>query len=458
MPLEHMHTVPVLPAAERRQAGQSLRKLVPRSLHSHWAPSTGRRDPMDILAESGRHRIASLLPIRYDRMRASPFAFFRGAAAIMAADLADTPTTGLRVQACGDCHLANFGTFASPEGTPVFDVNDFDETLPAPFEWDIKRLAASLAVDAQSRDLGDKTARHLASAAVLSYRIHIQALARLDPLASWRSRVDVADLLGGIADERLRDRELKRLHTATEAGNAGYPKLIERNKGQWRIKEKPPLIVPLSGQRDDTHEIVARTAFESYKLSLPEERRILLDRYDLADVAFKVVGVGSVGTFCAIGLFVTRDDQTLLLQLKEAQTSVLAPHAGPSAYRNQGQRVVVGQRIMQTVPDLFLGWTEDRGDDQHCYVRQLKDSRLALIGADVAEGSLPYHATLCGVTLARAHARSGDTARIAGYIGTGTAFDSAIASFALSYAKQNKADWRAFLEAIKQGQIEARAP
>jgi uncharacterized protein (DUF2252 family) len=458
MPLEHMQTAPVLPAAERRQAGQSLRKLVPRSLHAHWAPSTGRRDPVDILVESSRHRIASLLPIRYDRMRASPFAFFRGAAAIMAADLADTPATGLWVQACGDCHLANFGTFASPEGIPVFDVNDFDETLPAPFEWDIKRLAASLAVDAQSRDLGDKTARHLAAAAVLSYRIHIQALARLDPLASWRSRVDVADLLGGIADERLRDRELKRLHTATEAGNAGYPKLIERNKGQWRIKEKPPLIVPLSGQRDDTHEIVARTAFESYKLSLPEERRILLDRYDLADVAFKVVGVGSVGTFCAIGLFVTRDNQTLLLQLKEAQTSVLAPYAGQSAYRNQGQRVVVGQRIMQTEPDLFLGWTEDRGDDQHCYVRQLKDSRLALIGADVAEGSLPYLATLCGVTLARAHARSGDAARIAGYIGTGTAFDSAIASFALSYAKQNKADWRVFLEAIKQGQIDARAP
>ncbi len=181
-------------------------------------------------------------------------------------------------------------------------------------------------------------------------------------------------------------RELKRLHTATEAGHAGYPGLIERVKGQWRIKEKPPLIFPLSGQRDNTHEIVARTAFESYKLSLPEERRILLDRYELADVAFKVVGVGSVGTFCAIGLFVTRDDQTLLLQLKEAQTSALAPFAGPSLYRNQGQRVVVGQRIMQTVPDIFLGWTEDRGDDQHCYIRQLKDSRLALIGAGSGRG------------------------------------------------------------------------
>jgi uncharacterized protein (DUF2252 family) len=456
MPLEHMQMASVLPATERRQAGQALRKVVPRTMHAHWAPSPNRRDPVDILVESGRHHITSLLPIRYDRMRASAFAFFRGSAAIMAADLADTPVTGLWVQACGDCHLANFGTFASPEGTPVFDVNDFDETLPAPFEWDIKRLATSFAVDALSRDMGDKAARYLAAAAVEAYRRHMQELARLDPLASWRSRVDVAFVLGGIADEKLRARELKRLHTATEASHAGYPGLIERVKGQWQIKEKPPLIVPLSGQRDNTHEIVARTAFESYKLSLPEERRILLDRYELADVAFKVVGVRSVGTFCAIGLFVTRDDQTLLLQLKEARTSALAPFAGPSLYQNQGQRVVVGQRIMQTVPDIFLGWTEDRGDDQHCYIRQLKDSRLALIGSDLAEGALPYHATLCGVTLARAHARSGDSARIAGYVGTGTTFDSAIANFALAYAAQNQADWRLFLEAIKAGQIDTR--
>ena len=456
MPLEHMQTVTVLPATERRQAGQALRKVVPRAMHAHWAPSATRRDPIDILVESGRHRIASLLPIRYDRMRASPFAFFRGGASIMAADLADTPMTSIWVQACGDCHLANFGTFASPEGTPVFDVNDFDETLPAPFEWDIKRLATSFAVDALSRDLGQKTARNLAGAAVQAYRRHMQELSRLDPLTSWRSRVDVTDVLLGIADDKLRDRELKRLRTAIEAGHAGYPKLIERVKGRWRIKEKPPLIFPLSGQRDNTHEIVARTAFDSYKMSLPEERRILLDRYELADVAFKVVGVGSVGTFCAIGLFVTRDDQTLLLQLKEAQTSVLAPYTGPSVYQSQGQRVVVGQRIMQTVPDIFLGWTEDRGDDQQCYIRQLKDSRLAVIGADLAEGALPYHATLCGVTLARAHARSGDSARIAGYIGTGTAFDNAIAGFALAYAAQNQADWRLFLQAIKAGQIDAR--
>ena len=457
MPLEHMQPVTVLPAAERRQAGHALRKIMPRGMHSVWSPSSGRGDPVDILIESGRHRIADLLPIRYDRMRASAFGFFRGGAAIMAADLADTAATGLWVQSCGDCHLANFGTFASPEGTAVFDVNDFDETLPAPFEWDIKRLAASFAVDAISRNLGDKAARNLAGAMVEAYRRHMNELVRLDPLTSWRSRVDVADVLGEITDQKLRDRELKRLQTAIEAGNSGYLKLVEKTNGKWRIKEKPPLIFPLSGQRDDTHEIVARTAFQSYMLSLPEERRILLDRYELADVAFKVVGVGSVGTFCAIGLFVTRDGQTLLLQLKEARESVLAPYAGPSIYANQGQRVVVGQRIMQTVPDIFLGWTEDRGDDQQCYIRQLKDSRLASIGTDLAEGALPYHATLCGVTLARAHARSGDAAKIAGYIGTGTAFDAAISSFALAYAAQTKADWLIFLEAIKTGRIEAHA-
>jgi uncharacterized protein (DUF2252 family) len=457
MPLEHQRIDTVRPAAERRQAGQALRKVVPRSLHAGWNAPPSRRDPVDIIVESGRHRIASLLPIRYDRMRASPFAFFRGSAAIMAADLAATPSTGLWVQSCGDCHLANFGTFSSPEGTPIFDVNDFDETLPAPFEWDVKRLAASFAIDALSRRLGARTARQLASATVLAYRVHMQRLAKLDPLESWQSRVDVIGMVDGIGDEKLRERELKRLHAAAEASHKGYPKLLERHRGSWRIKTRPPLITPLSGQADDTHERVARTAFESYKLSLPEERRILLDRYDLVDVAFKVVGVGSVGTFCAIGLFATRDDQTLLLQLKEAQTSVLASSAGPSLYANQGKRVVVGQRIMQTLPDIFLGWTEDHGDDQHCYIRRLKDSRLALIGTDLAEGALPYYAALCGATLARAHARSGDAPCIAGYMGSGGAFDAAIASFATAYATQNEADWRLFLEAIKSGLIVAQA-
>jgi uncharacterized protein (DUF2252 family) len=456
MPLEHVLPHAVLPIAERRQAGQALRKVVPRSLHASWKPPSGRRDPIQTLIDSDRHLLARLLPIRYGRMRASPFTFMRGAAAIMAADLAETPASGLWAQSCGDCHLANFGTFASPEGTPVFDVNDFDETLPAPFEWDLKRLASSFAVDAYARGEPEKAARHLARTVVQAYRVHMADLVKLDPLEAWRLRIDAAQILTGIEDSRLRDREIKRLQLAAEASQRGYPKLIERTSEGWRIRARPPLLLPLSGQNDDTHELAARAAFESYKLSLPEERRILVDRYELADVAFKIVGIGSVGTFCAIGLFVTRDDATLLLQVKEARNSVLAPYAGPSLYANQGQRVVVGQRIMQTTPDLFLGWTADRGDDQHCYVRRLKDGRLALVGSDMATQALLHHALLCGATLARAHARSGDAARIAGYMGSGGVFDAAIADFAVAYARQVEQDWRMFLEAIKSGVIEAR--
>ncbi len=328
MPLEHVPPDVVLPLAERRQAGQALRKVVPRSLHASWTPPSDRHDPVRTLIDGDRHRLSRLLPIRYGRMRASPFTFMRGGAAIMAADLAGTPISGLRAQSCGDCHLANFGTFASPEGAPVFDVNDFDETLPAPFEWDLKRLAASFAVDARSRGEPEKIVRQLARAAAAAYRAQMSELVKLDPLSAWRERIDVAQVLNGIEDSRLRERELKRLQLATEASHKGYPKLIERCNGAWRIRARPPLLMPLSGQADDTHEQAARAAFDSYKLSLPEERRMLVDRYRLADVAFKVVGIGSVGTFCAIGLYVTGDGATLLLQVKEARASVLEPYAG----------------------------------------------------------------------------------------------------------------------------------
>jgi uncharacterized protein (DUF2252 family) len=458
MPLEHIRPDDLQPIAERRQAGQDLRKLVPRGRHAGWQPSPDRRDPVDILIEANRHRISSLLPIRYERMRQSAFAFMRGSATVMAADLAKTPISGIRVQSSGDCHLANFGAFAATDGTPAFDINDFDETLPAPFEWDLKRLATSFAVASKSSGLAERNCRQYARTVALAYRLHLAELMRLDPISAWRSRIDVTHLLQGIEDTKLRDRELKRLHIATEAHRKGYPKLLERRRNGWRIRPKPPLTLPLSGQNDDTLELVARTAFDSYKFSLPEERAVLLDRYRLADVAFKVVGIGSVGTFCAIGLFTTRDDATLLLQIKEAQESVLAPYAAPSVYTNQGQRVVTGQRIMQGERDLFLGWTQEHRSDQHCYVRQLKDARLAPIGSDLADGALPYYAMLCGSTLARAHARSGDAARIYGYMGSGGAFDAAIAEFAMAYAAQVERDWRQFLAAIKSGSIVADSP
>jgi uncharacterized protein (DUF2252 family) len=348
MPLDPAAPEAMLSIAERRQAGQDLRKLAPRRMQAAWTPPPNRPDPVQTLIDTGRHRIPDLLPIRYDRMRQSPFAFLRGAAAIMAGDLAATPACGLTVQACGDCHLANFGTFASPEGTPVFDVNDFDETLPAPFEWDLKRLAASFAVDGRTRGLPAKACRQLARSVTAAYRRHMGELARLDPLDAWRSRVDVAGVVAGIEDPRLREREMRRLREVTTAAQRGYPKLLERNRGRWRIRAHPPLVVPLSGGADDTHERAARTALASYAATLPEERAALLARYRLTDVALKVVGVGSVGTFCAIGLFTTAEDNVLMLQIKEAQTSVLAAFAGPSIYANQGQRVVTGQRLMQT--------------------------------------------------------------------------------------------------------------
>jgi uncharacterized protein (DUF2252 family) len=457
MPLEHAAPDDWLPMADRRQAGHDRRRLVPRGQHAVWQPPANRIDPLQILTETSRHRISSLLPIRYGRMQPSAFAFMRGSAAVMAADLAATPASGLWVQSCGDCHLANFGTYAAVDGTPVFDINDFDETHPAPFEWDLKRLATSFAVDAQSRGVAERACRDYARAVVAAYRRYMAVLMRLDPETSWRSRVNATEVLEAIPSAKLRELELKRLRLASEAHRKGYRRLLERRKSGWRIRPRPPLTFPLCGQHDDTHELVARTAFEAYKLSQPEERGVLLDRYRLSDVAFKVVGVGSVGMFCAIGLFTTSDGATLLLQLKEAQQSTLAPYTAPSVYHNQGQRVVTGQRIMQAVPDVFLGWTQENGHDQYCYVRELKDSRLAAVGSELASDALPYYATLCGRTLARAHARSGDAARIAGYMGSSSAFDMAIGEFAMAYARQIEQDWRVFAEAIKSGAIEARA-
>jgi uncharacterized protein (DUF2252 family) len=375
----------------------------------------------------------------------------------MAADLATTPASGICVQSCGDCHLANFGIYSAPDGSPVFDLIDFDETLPAPFEWDVKRLAASCVVAARCRKLPERACRDLARKSVTAYRSHMTKLMRLDPQAAWHSRVDVVRAVENVDDPKLRLREIKRLHIASEAHRKGYRKLLERRRSGWRICVQPPLAPPSVSQHDDTLEVVARTAFEAYKASQPEERGVLLGRYRLADVAFKVVGIGSVGTFCALGLFADHDGATLLLQLKEAQQSVLAPYAAQSRYVNQGQRVVTGQRIMQGEHDAFLGWASEHGSDQCCYVRSLKDSRLSAVGEQIADSALPLHVTLCGTALARAHARSGDAARLAGYMGSGASFDTAVVEFALSYADQVDRDWRRFVEAIKSGALEARS-
>ncbi len=455
MPLEIVRPDDLLPMEERREAGQALRRLVPRGRHAEWQPPPDRRDPVDILLESGRHRMSSLLPIRYGRMRRSPFAFLCGSAAIMAADLATTLTSGIWLQSCGDCHLANFGIYAALDGTPVFDLADFDETLPAPFEWDLKRLAASIAVCASERMMEERVCRDLARSVVTAYRRHMTRLMRLDPQSAWRSRVDVTKVCQGVNDARLRQHELKRVRLAAEEHRKGYRRLLERGKGGWRIRLQPRLIPPAAGALDDTLDLVARTAFEAYKLSQSEERGVLLDRYRLTDVAFNIAGISRVGTFSALGLFTDRDGATLLLQLTEAHNSVLAPYTAPSVYLNQGERVVIGQRILQAQRDIFLGWTHEQGSDQHCYVRELRDSRL-ISDDEISDAALRNRATLCGIALARAHARSGDAARIGGYMGSGHSFDASIAEFAMKYAAQTESDWRVFVEAIKAGAIEAR--
>ena len=433
---------------ERRAIGVEWRQKVPLGAHAEWTPPTNRTDPLDILLAQGRERIPELLPVRYARMKTDPFAFLRGAAAVMAADLAANPTTGLRVQSCGDCHLANFGSYATPEGTPVFDVNDFDETLPAPFEWDVKRLAASLVVSGRVAAMPDRDCRRLARIAAKSYREQLSDLARLAPLDAWNMRIDLVGTVANINSPKIRRNLRKRLAKVLAAGKEHFG-LVEMTGGHWRIKDKPPLVRHLS-----RHELHAHKAFASYAETLQEDRRVLLQRYHLRDIAFKVVGVGSVGTFCAIGLFVSDDDAPLLLQIKEAQQSVLAPFAGPSDYPNHGQRIVVGQRMLQAATDVFLGWTQSAVDGRYFYVRRLKDQRLADIGARL-EAALPFYAGLCGRTLARAHARSGDAVSLSGYIGDSTEFDKAIAEFARAYADQTEQDWRAFLQAIAIGRIAA---
>lgn len=441
--------------AERRRAGRALRQRTPRRAHAGWAIPAGRPDPIKTLIETGRNRVQRLVPLRHSRMKANAFAFMRGAAAIMAGDLATGPSSGLLVQACGDCHLGNFGAYASPEGSPVFDINDFDETLAAPFEWDLKRLAASFVVAARDRRLSHRRATALAGATCRAYRERIAELARMDPLAAWRARIDLADALSVIPDPKRRRRAIGRLQALSDSHRAGYPKLIERRDGAWRIRIDPAYTHALGDRSDPTLELAARGAFRSYRRSLGGAERLLMDRYRLTDCAFKVVGVGSVGLFCAIGLFTTADGDTLLLQLKEAQPSVLAPFTGGGPPGNQGKRVVAGQRIMQAIGDPFLGWTDHDRDDRPCYVRQLKDPRLALIGETVVDGALDGHAVLCGRALARAHARSQDAARLWGYMGDSGAFDAAIGEFAVAYADQTERDYRLFLEAIDTGLIDA---
>jgi uncharacterized protein (DUF2252 family) len=453
----------------RATGGRAARARVPRSSHAAWEPSGDRPDPIAVLEAQAGSRLSELVPIRYGRMAASPFAFFRGAAAIMAADLAATPSSGTPVQLCGDAHLANFGGFASPERDLVFSVNDFDETLPGPWEWDVKRLAASLAVAGRERGFSRRERAAIVLAAVARYREAMRSFAGQRNLDVWYARLDAAGILQRWRQEanpkaiRRFDRVVDQAHTRDSLG--ALAKFCREVDGQPRIASDPPLIVAIDEllPEDDraAFELGARAALQGYRRSLPRDRRRLLDGYRYVHLARKVVGVGSVGTRCWILLLLGRDrDDPLFLQLKEAQESVLAPFAGASQFRNQGQRVVEGQRLMQSASDILLGWFRTAGIDgtsRDFYVRQLWDWKLSADIERMTPSTMRVYGQACGWTLARAHARSGDRVAIAAYLGGGPRFETAVAEFAEAYADQNQRDHGELLNAVKAGRVQAEA-
>jgi uncharacterized protein (DUF2252 family) len=426
--------------AERYDHGVRLRRKTPRERHADLLGPTDR-DPVAILAAGDRTRVPALIPVRYERMLASPFTFLRGAAAVMGEDLKHQASPGVAVQACGDCHLMNFGAFATPEENILFDINDFDETLPEiDFTVDLKRLAASVAVAALAANFSKKRTRAAAAATIESYRMRMRRLAKLSPLEIWHSRIDLASEVKHIEDRSLR----RQLHDIiARAGKRleeddNFPHLAGGK--QARIVDKPPVIYHFTRNSDARQRVNAERVFASYKKRLAPERLCLFERYALKDVAFKAVGVGSVGTFCAIGLFMSHDGAPLFLQIKEAGKSVLEC-LGPHFRGHPGRRVVEGQRTMQAASDVFLGWTEDEASGRHFYVRQLKNRRLGSIAEIVEENAVVHYGQLCGRTLARAHARSADPAVLAGYMGKSGAFDDALASFAMAYATRTQNDY-----------------
>ncbi|MFJ4187241.1 DUF2252 domain-containing protein [Kitasatospora sp. NPDC089509] len=444
--------------AERRRTGRAARERISRSEHGRWIPSADRPDPLAVLAGQDADRVARLLPIRYGRMADSPFTYLRGAAAVMAADLAAVPDTGLTVQLCGDAHLLNFGVYASPERALLFDVNDFDETHPGPFEWDLKRLAASIAVAARGNGQDDDGARRAARTAALGYAAAMRRLAGLGELAVWYSRVDAADLPERIRKARRRKAVAADLdHARRRTSLQAFGKLAEERDGRCRIISAPPLIEEL--KRTELRAI--GEVFSDYRAGLAEDRRVLLDRYRFVDAAMKVVGVGSVGTRCYIVLLEGRDHRDpLFLQLKEAGRSVLEDHLPPTrldaevAVHHGGRRVVTGQHLLQAASDIFLGWTTDPAG-RHYYGRQLRDMKGSAEVDTMTPGGLRAYAELCGRTLARAHARTGDRLAITGYLGTADTFAEAVADFALRYADRSAADHRQLVEAIDAGRITA---
>jgi uncharacterized protein (DUF2252 family) len=444
------------PIAERLRVGRTLRETVPRKGHARWKPPANRPDPIQLLIESDAGRIPKLLPIRYARMHQSPFAFLRGAAAVMAFDLSASPTTGLRVQACGDCHIMNFGAFATPERNLIFDINDFDETLSAPWEWDVKRLTVSIEVAGRSAGSRPGDREDGVRAAVRSYRKHMSEYATMPSLAVWYQRIDLQDLIDRVPERKDRRRDERAINRAQRKVLPGYLLPSAAVGDKTKIKDSPPLIYHTPGQRTPGYLRRAVSTFKRYRDSLAVPYRVLFDRFQLLDIALKVVGIGSVGTFCEVALFRDAQAAPLFLQIKEARCSVLEAYAGSSPFATHGQRVVFGQRLMQAASDVFLGWMVGLEPGRHFYVRQLRDMKIPMPVDTKDPADLAYFAGACGWALARAHARTGDPAMIAGYLGSSSAFDDAIVRFAKDYADQNESDYSALLKAISNGRMQMK--
>jgi len=433
------------------EAGRALRSLVPRRSHGPWMAPPGRPDPLEILARSNANRLPDLVPVRNGRMMASPFAFYRGSPAVMASDLSRAPSTGIHLQICGDAHLHNFGTFSTPERNQVFDLNDFDETQPGPWEWDVKRLAASLIVAARTAGLSDGDGAAAVQGCAAEYRAEMAKMAQLSAFEVWHSRLDIESIVAAAPDQPTRSRAEQTAANARQRTSLqALSKLTTLRGGRRVILEDPPVVVRLTDPQLER----AQGFVKAYLATLDPDRDLLLDRYEFVDAALKVVGVGSVGTRCFVVLLAGKADlDPLFLQVKEAQPSVLAAYVGRSRYANQGKRVVVGQRIMQAASDAFLGWA--RADGFDTYVRQLRDMKGSVQLDDAGRDGLTLYGRLCGAALARAHARAGQPALLAGYLGSSAAFDDSLAAFALSYADQNDRDYESFLAAIRSGLVQA---
>ena len=450
-PEQEKHSHPTFRSREERlNDGKQLRSQIPREAHAKWQAPGRQRDVVAILEQSNRDRLQELVPIRYGRMLRSPFTFLRGSAALMAHDLSKGPNIGVRVQACGDCHLLNFGLFATPERNLVFDLNDFDETLPAPWEWDIKRLVVSFAVAARDGGANDARARKVAIACARAYREHLRRFSKMKPLEVWYSRLDAQALLDTAPDAKaLKFRQQLFERARERVMESVFPKIAGQVAGQPRIVDQPPVIQHVA---DPEFMVRVHQGVAAYRQSLSNERRVLLDRYRLVDAALKVVGIGSVGTRCYIVLLFSEENHPLILQVKESCRSVLEPYAGKSQFDNQGQRVVMGQRLMQSSSDIFLGWVRGPGGYDF-FVRQLRDMKMSVPLQNISATQLERYAELCALTLARAHAKSGDAATISGYLGKSEVFDEAVGDFALLYADQTERDHAQLLKAARSGRV-----